>query len=141
MILVMRRYFLFSIRVPQQDYSLSIMVAMGKGATAGILFKNASALEDDSKVCGAPPCRKYDDTSQGYQDTGKRYQTLYTVGLGVGGRVGAVVDHRLGVDQIVAAHASHATRRAMDQLVADNIISWFAGKGPLTPVPETPVKK
>jgi lactate dehydrogenase-like 2-hydroxyacid dehydrogenase len=33
------------------------------------------------------------------------------------------------------------TRRAMDQLVADNIISWFAGKGPLTPVPETPVKK
>jgi lactate dehydrogenase-like 2-hydroxyacid dehydrogenase len=33
------------------------------------------------------------------------------------------------------------TRRAMDQLVADNIISWFAGKGPLTPVPETPMKK
>jgi lactate dehydrogenase-like 2-hydroxyacid dehydrogenase len=37
--------------------------------------------------------------------------------------------------------ASHETRRAMDQLVADNIISWFAGKGALTPVPETPVKK
>ena len=37
--------------------------------------------------------------------------------------------------------ASIETRRAMDQLVADNIISWFAGKGPLTPVPETPVTK
>ncbi|TMI98573.1 MAG: 2-hydroxyacid dehydrogenase [Alphaproteobacteria bacterium] len=37
--------------------------------------------------------------------------------------------------------ASHATRRAMDELVANNIISWFAGKGPLTPVPETPVRK
>ena len=37
--------------------------------------------------------------------------------------------------------ASIETRRAMDQLVADNIISWFAGKGALTPVPETPVKK
>jgi lactate dehydrogenase-like 2-hydroxyacid dehydrogenase len=37
--------------------------------------------------------------------------------------------------------ASIATRRAMDQLVADNIISWFAGKGALTPVAETPVKK
>ena len=37
--------------------------------------------------------------------------------------------------------ASIATRRAMDQLVADNIISWFAGKGPLTPVAETPMKK
>jgi len=36
--------------------------------------------------------------------------------------------------------ASHATRRAMDELVANNIISWFAGKGPLTPVAETPVK-
>jgi lactate dehydrogenase-like 2-hydroxyacid dehydrogenase len=37
--------------------------------------------------------------------------------------------------------ASHATRRAMDELVANNIISWFSGKGALTPVPETPVKK
>ena len=37
--------------------------------------------------------------------------------------------------------ASIETRRAMDQLVADNIIAWFDGKGPLTPVPETPVKK
>jgi lactate dehydrogenase-like 2-hydroxyacid dehydrogenase len=37
--------------------------------------------------------------------------------------------------------ASHATRRAMDELVANNIISWFAGKGAITPVPETPPKK
>ena len=37
--------------------------------------------------------------------------------------------------------ASIATRRAMDQLVADNIISWFSGKGALTPVAETPPKK
>lgn len=34
--------------------------------------------------------------------------------------------------------ASEATRRAMDQLVVDNLKAWFAGKGPLTPVPETP---
>ena len=26
----------------------------------------------------------------------------------------------------------------MGKLVADNLISWFDGKGPLTPVPETP---
>ena len=37
--------------------------------------------------------------------------------------------------------ASEPTRRAMDTLVADNIISWFSGKGPITPVAETPVKK
>ncbi len=34
--------------------------------------------------------------------------------------------------------ASHHTRRLMGQLVVDNLISWFSGKGPLTPVPETP---
>lgn len=30
------------------------------------------------------------------------------------------------------------TRRAMGQLVVDNLLAWAAGKGPLTPVPETP---
>jgi len=36
------------------------------------------------------------------------------------------------------ASASVHTRNAMGQLVADNLISWFDGKGPLSPVPETP---
>jgi lactate dehydrogenase-like 2-hydroxyacid dehydrogenase len=39
------------------------------------------------------------------------------------------------------ASASVATRNAMADLVADNLISWFAGKGPISPVPETPVKR
>jgi lactate dehydrogenase-like 2-hydroxyacid dehydrogenase len=34
--------------------------------------------------------------------------------------------------------ASVHTRNAMGQLVVDNLLSWAAGKGPLTPVPETP---
>jgi lactate dehydrogenase-like 2-hydroxyacid dehydrogenase len=34
--------------------------------------------------------------------------------------------------------ASVHTRDKMDQLVADNILAWAAGKPPLTPVPETP---
>jgi lactate dehydrogenase-like 2-hydroxyacid dehydrogenase len=33
--------------------------------------------------------------------------------------------------------ASVHTRDAMADLVVDNLISWFSGKGPLTPVPET----
>ena len=37
--------------------------------------------------------------------------------------------------------ASVHTRAAMDQLVVDNLLSWASGKGPLTPVPETPPKK
>jgi lactate dehydrogenase-like 2-hydroxyacid dehydrogenase len=36
--------------------------------------------------------------------------------------------------------ASVVTRNAMDQLIVDNINAWFAGKPPLTPVPETPVE-
>ena len=36
--------------------------------------------------------------------------------------------------------ASVVTRNAMDQLIVDNIKAWFAGKPPLTPVPETPVE-
>ncbi|MBY0383030.1 MAG: 2-hydroxyacid dehydrogenase [Xanthobacteraceae bacterium] len=39
------------------------------------------------------------------------------------------------------ASASVATRDAMDQLVVDNLVRWFAGKPPLTPVPETPYEK
>jgi lactate dehydrogenase-like 2-hydroxyacid dehydrogenase len=34
--------------------------------------------------------------------------------------------------------ASVYTRTQMDQLVVDNLTAWAAGKGPLTPVPETP---
>jgi lactate dehydrogenase-like 2-hydroxyacid dehydrogenase len=34
--------------------------------------------------------------------------------------------------------ASEWTRQKMDQLVVDNLASWAAGRGPLTPVPETP---
>jgi lactate dehydrogenase-like 2-hydroxyacid dehydrogenase len=36
--------------------------------------------------------------------------------------------------------ASMVTRNAMDQLVVDNLKAWFAGKPPLTPVAETPVR-
>ncbi len=34
--------------------------------------------------------------------------------------------------------ASEHTRTAMAQLVVDNVLSWFEGRGPLTPVAETP---
>ena len=34
--------------------------------------------------------------------------------------------------------ASVNTRQAMADLLVDNLIAWVDGKGPLTPVPETP---
>ena len=39
------------------------------------------------------------------------------------------------------ASASVHTRKAMGQLLADNLIAWFDGKGPISPVPETPWRK
>lgn len=39
------------------------------------------------------------------------------------------------------ASASVPTRDAMADLVVDNLISWFEGRGPLTPVPETPAAR
>ncbi len=38
------------------------------------------------------------------------------------------------------ASASVTTRNAMDKLVVDNLLAWFSGKPPITPVPETPPK-
>ena len=70
---------------------------------------------------------------------------ILSAGLDVFANEPEVPQELIDMDNVVllphVGSASHATRRAMDELVANNIISWFAGKGPLTPVPETPVKK
>src|SRR6478672_8775739 len=70
---------------------------------------------------------------------------ILSAGLDVFANEPTVPQELIEMDNVVllphVGSASHATRRAMDELVADNIISWFAGKGPLTPVAETPVKK
>ena len=72
-------------------------------------------------------------------------KTILSAGLDVFANEPSVPQELIDMENVVllphVGSASHATRRAMDQLVADNIISWFAGNGPLTPVPETPVKK
>jgi lactate dehydrogenase-like 2-hydroxyacid dehydrogenase len=72
-------------------------------------------------------------------------KTILTAGLDVFAKEPHVPDELLRMENVVllphVGSASHATRRAMDELVANNIISWFAGKGPITPVAETPVKK
>jgi lactate dehydrogenase-like 2-hydroxyacid dehydrogenase len=71
-----------------------------------------------------------------------RSETILSAGLDV-----FADEPRVPQDLIDMAHvvllphvgsASVETRRAMGQLVVDNLTSWFAGKGPLTPVAETP---
>jgi lactate dehydrogenase-like 2-hydroxyacid dehydrogenase len=70
--------------------------------------------------------------------------TILAAGLDVFANEPSVPDELKAMQNVVLlphiGSASVVTRNAMDQLVVDNIKNWFAGKAPLTPVPETPVK-
>src|SRR6201985_2756550 len=70
--------------------------------------------------------------------------TILAAGLDVFANEPAVPDELKAMQNVVLlphiGSASVVTRNAMDQLVVDNLKAWFAGKPPLTPVPETPVK-
>ncbi|MBV8840238.1 MAG: 2-hydroxyacid dehydrogenase [Alphaproteobacteria bacterium] len=72
-------------------------------------------------------------------------KTILTAGLDVCANEPKVPQELIDMDNVVllphVGSASHATRRAMDELVANNITSWFSGKGPITPVPEASGKK
>ena len=64
------------------------------------------------------------------------------VGLDVFAKEPDVPKELIEMDHIVLfphlGSSTEVTRAAMDQLVVDNILSWAAGKPPLTPVSETP---
>src|SRR4051812_30181565 len=70
--------------------------------------------------------------------------TILAAGLDVFANEPAVPDEMKTMQNVVLlphiGSASVVTRNAMDQLVVDNLKNWFAGKAPLTPVAETPVK-
>jgi lactate dehydrogenase-like 2-hydroxyacid dehydrogenase len=70
--------------------------------------------------------------------------TILAAGLDVFANEPTVPDELRTMQNVVLlphiGSASVVTRNAMDQLVVDNLKAWFAGKPPLTPVPETPVK-
>lgn len=70
--------------------------------------------------------------------------TILAAGLDVFEKEPSVPDELKSMQNVVLlphiGSASVVTRNAMDQLVVDNLKNWFAGKAPLTPVAETPVK-
>ena len=74
-----------------------------------------------------------------------RDRKIYSAGLDVFVNEPKVPKELIEMDNIVLfphlGSGTVHTRAAMDQLVVDNLVSWGAGKGPLTPVPETPPKK
>jgi lactate dehydrogenase-like 2-hydroxyacid dehydrogenase len=74
-----------------------------------------------------------------------RDKKIFAAGLDVFANEPKVPKELVEVENVVLlphlGSASVYTRAAMDQLVLDNLLSWASGKGPLTPVPETPPKK
>lgn len=70
--------------------------------------------------------------------------TILAAGLDVFAKEPTVPDELRAMQNVVLlphiGSASVVTRNAMDQLIVDNLKAWFAGKTPLTPIPETPVK-
>jgi lactate dehydrogenase-like 2-hydroxyacid dehydrogenase len=71
-----------------------------------------------------------------------RSGTILSAGLDVYDNEPRVPQELIDMEHVVLlphiASASVHTRNAMGKLTADNLISWFAGNGPLTPVTETP---
>lgn len=69
--------------------------------------------------------------------------TIRAAGLDVFADEPRVPERLIARDNVVllphVGSASVHTRNAMAQLVVDNLVSWFDGRGPLTPVPETPM--
>jgi lactate dehydrogenase-like 2-hydroxyacid dehydrogenase len=67
---------------------------------------------------------------------------ILTAGLDVFAQEPHVPAELIAMDHVVLfphlGSSSLTTRRAMEQLVVDNLLAWHAGKPPLTPVPETP---
>jgi lactate dehydrogenase-like 2-hydroxyacid dehydrogenase len=68
--------------------------------------------------------------------------TILTAGLDVYQGEPEVNPELIAMDHIVMfphlGSSSQFTRRAMEQLVVDNMLAWHSGKPPMTPVPETP---
>lgn len=74
-----------------------------------------------------------------------RDRKIFAAGLDVFANEPKVPQELIDMDNVVLfphlGSASVCTRTAMDQLVLDNLLSWASGRGPITPVPETPPKK
>jgi len=71
-----------------------------------------------------------------------RAGTILSAGLDVFEDEPRVPQELIDMDHVVLlphiGSASVHTRNGMGKLVADNLVAWFEGKGPLTPVAETP---
>ena len=121
-----------------RDVDVLIVITPGGAATRNLI--NARVLE------GLGPNGILINVSRGSvvdQDAliaALKERKILSAGLDVYANEPHVPPELLAMDNVVllphVGSASVYTRDAMGQLVVDNLLSWAAGKGPLTPVPE-----
>jgi lactate dehydrogenase-like 2-hydroxyacid dehydrogenase len=126
-----------------RDVNLMIVITPGGAATRNLINAEVlKALGPEGILINMARGSVVDEAAliQALRD-----KTILTAGLDVFVNEPQVPRELMEMENVVllphVGSASHATRRAMDELVANNILSWFSGKGPITPVAETPVKK
>ena len=126
-----------------RDVTLMVVITPGGAATKNLVNADVlKALGPEGILINVARGSVVDEQAlvKALQD-----KTILSAGLDVFANEPQVPQELMEMENVVllphVGSASHATRRAMDELVANNIISWFSGKGPITPVPETPVKK
>src|SRR5215216_4601613 len=110
---------------PETRNLIDEAVLKALGANGILINMSRGSVVDEAALIGALEAR-----------------TILAAGLDVFAHEPHVPQELIDMDHIVLfphlGSASLHTRRAMEQLVVDNLIAWAAGKPPLTPVPETP---
>ncbi|MGQ3355436.1 MAG: 2-hydroxyacid dehydrogenase [Phreatobacter sp.] len=123
-----------------RDVNVLLIVAPGGAATNKIVNREVlEALGPDGIVINVGRGSVVDEAAlvQALRD-----KTILSAGLDVFEDEPRVPAELIAMDHVVlfphVGSASVYTRNAMAQLVVDNLVSWADGKGPLTPVAETP---
>ncbi len=122
------------------DVDLLVSVAPGGASTKGLIdFAVMKALGANGVLInvGRGSVVNEKDLIRALQE-----KVILTAGLDVFEDEPRVPAELIAMDHVVllphVGSASVHTRQAMGQLTVDNLVAWFAGKGVLTPVPETP---
>jgi lactate dehydrogenase-like 2-hydroxyacid dehydrogenase len=123
-----------------RDVNVLMIVAPGGAATSKIVNREVlEALGPDGVVINVGRGTVIDEAAL---VEALRKKTILSAGLDVFEDEPRVPAELMAMDHVVlfphVGSASVHTRNAMAQLVVDNLVSWADGKGPLTPVAETP---
>ncbi|MEP9367464.1 2-hydroxyacid dehydrogenase [Xanthobacter sp. VNH20] len=123
-----------------RDVDTMILILPGGAATRGLINAEVlAALGPNGILINVARGTVVDEPALVEALTNK---TILAAGLDVFVDEPNAPEALFGLDNVVllphVGSSTHFTRTAMGQLVVDNLLSWFDGKGPVTPVAETP---